>query len=332
LAFGPSKLYLMSIVVVGSLNMDLVVKVKRHPVPGETLLGSDYETHHGGKGANQAVAAARMSNRNSLRAKGAATAYAQSVGVRMIGRIGQDEFGNQLRNALKREGINVNATIPIAAPTGVAFIAVSQEGQNTVIVSPGANHRLRPENLSPAEFEGAQVVVLQLEIPLDTVRRAAELGRKAGAKIILNAAPAQKLPDKLLEYVDILVANESEALGLTGVLPDSPKMALEVARLLIEKTPAVVVTLGGQGAVWMGPEGSGYQPALEVEVVDTTGAGDAFIGALATATCEGKTMSQAVQHGCVAGALAASKAGAQSSLPMREDVNTRLETWIHPVT
>lgn len=315
----------MSIVVVGSINMDLVVRVKRHPVPGETLLGSDYETHHGGKGANQAVAAARMLGRPQTPGKGGLAA-AQSAGVRMIGRVGQDEFGNQLRNALKREGINVNATIPIAAPTGVAFIAVNDQGQNTIIVSPGANHRLRPENLSPAEFEGAQVVVLQLEIPLDTVRKAAELGKQAGAKVILNAAPAQKLPDKLLESVDILVVNESEALGLTGVLPDSPEMALEVARVLSEKTPTVVITLGEQGAVWVGPEGSGHQPVLKVEVLDTTGAGDAFIGALATAICEGKPLPQAVQRGCVAGALAATRVGAQSSLPWREDVNARLES------
>jgi ribokinase len=315
----------MSIVVVGSINMDLVVRVKRHPVPGETLLGSDYETHHGGKGANQAVAAVRMLDRTVPAPKGTPTAAAQSTGVRMIGRVGQDEFGNQLRNALKREGINVNATIPIAAPTGVAFIAVNDEGQNTIIVSPGANHRLRPENLSPAEFEGAQVVVLQLEIPLDTVRRAAELGRQAGARVILNAAPAQKLPDKLLECVDILVVNESEALGLTGVLPDSPEMALEVAKMLSKKTPTVVITLGEQGAVWVGPEGSGHQSVFAVEVVDATGAGDAFIGALATAICEGKGLPQAVQRGCVAGALAATRVGAQSSLPWREDVNARLQ-------
>jgi ribokinase len=312
----------MGIVVVGSLNMDLVVRVKRHPVPGETLLGSDYETHHGGKGANQAVAAARMLKRA---AKGGTTA-AQAAGVRMIGRVGQDEYGNQLRNALKRENINVHATIPIAAPTGVAFIAVSEEGQNTIIVSPGANHRLRPENLSPAEFDGAQVVVLQLEIPLDTVRRAAELGREAGARVVLNAAPVQKLPDKLLECTDILVVNESEAFGLTGVLPDSPEMALEVARELSLKTPVVVVTLGEQGAVWVGPEGSGSQAALEVKAIDATGAGDAFVGALAVAICEGKALPEAVQHGCVAGALASTKAGAQASLPCREEVNARLES------
>lgn len=311
----------MGIVVVGSINMDLVVRVKRHPQPGETLLGSDYETHHGGKGANQAVAAARMLAR-SAQAKSATSS--QGLGVRMIGRVGQDAFGQQLRSALKREGINVHATLPIAAPTGVAFIAVDEGGQNTIIVSPGANHRLRPENLSPAEFEGARVVVLQLEIPLETVRRAAELGRQAGARVILNAAPAQKLPDRLLELIDILVVNETEAFGLSGVQPDSPEMALEVARLLAEKVPTVIITLGEQGAVWLSPEGQGHQAVPEVEVMDTTGAGDAFIGAVATAICEGIPLAQAVKRGCVAGALATTRVGAQPSLPWREDVCARL--------
>lgn len=313
----------MSIVVVGSINMDLVVRVKRHPVPGETLLGSDYETHHGGKGANQAVAAARMLAR-PMPTKSASPGPAP--GVRMIGRVGQDEFGQQLRNALKREGINVSATLPIAAPTGVAFIAIDEEGQNTIIVSPGANHRLRPEHLSPAEFEGARVVVLQLEIPLETVRRAAELGRQAGAQVILNAAPAQKLPDKLLHHIDILVVNEIEALGLSGVLPNSPEIALEVAQLLAKKVPTVIITLGEQGAVWVSPEGQGHQPVPEVGVVDATGAGDAFIGALATALCEGMSLAQAVKRGCVAGALATTKIGAQSSLPWREEVYAQLES------
>jgi ribokinase len=208
----------------------------------------------------------------------------------------------------------------------VAFIAVNEEGQNTIIVSPGANHRLRPENLSLAEFEGARVVVLQLEIPLETVRRAAELGRQVGARVILNAAPAQKLPDRLLEYIDILVVNETEALGLSGVLPNSPEIALEVAQLLAKKVPTVIITLGEQGAVWVSPEGQGHQPVPEVEVVDATGAGDAFIGALATALCEGMSLAQAVKRGCVAGALATTKTGAQSSLPWREDVYAQLES------
>ncbi|RDI96366.1 ribokinase [Meiothermus sp. QL-1] len=302
----------MGIVVVGSLNMDLVVRVKRHPRAGETLLGSDYETHFGGKGANQAVAASRMLGRPA-KAK-----------VRMIGRVGQDEFGQQLRNALKRECINVHAVLPIPAPTGVAFIAVDENGENTIIVSPGANHRLRPENLTPAEFEDARVVVLQLEIPLDTVRRAAELGRQAGATVILNAAPVQKLPEKLFEQVDLLVLNENEAQGLTGVAPASVEQALELARHLAQRVPAVVVTLGEQGAVWAGSQGSGYQPALRVASVDNTGAGDAFIGALAVALLEGQALPEAVRWGAVAGALATTRVGAQPALPCRDDVLARL--------
>jgi len=294
----------MSIVVVGSLNMDLVVRVPRHPVPGETLLGSDYETHAGGKGANQAVAAARMGGQ-----------------VRMVGRVGVDEFGKKLRQGLQREGINVNATIPMNVPTGVAFIAVGDRGQNTIIVSPGANAKLRPENLSVTEFEGATVVVLQLEIPLETVRRAAELGRQAGAIVVLNAAPAQKLPEKLLALVDILVVNESEAAALSGIEPDSPEMAIEIAQELRKSCPTVIVTLGAQGAVWASPDGQGHQPGFVVEVVDATGAGDAFIGALDVALGNGQSIAQAVRLGAAAGALATTKVGAQPSLPWLEDVD-----------
>ncbi|MCS7057695.1 MAG: ribokinase [Meiothermus sp.] len=307
----------MGVVVVGSLNMDLLVRVRRHPHPGETVLGSDYETHCGGKGANQAVAAARMLGKTApAKASGAP---AQPL-VRMIGRVGQDEFGQRLRNGLKREQINVHAVLPIPAPTGVAFIAVDEEGENTIIVSPGANHRLRPEHLTPAEFEGARVVVLQLEIPLDTVRRAAELGRSAGARVVLNAAPVQKLPEKLLDQVDVLVINESEALGLTGVAPASPEAALELAQQLSQKVASVVITLGEQGAVWAGPETSGYRPALRVKSVDNTGAGDAFVGALVAALYEGRDLAEAVRWGVVAGALATTRMGAQSALPCRAEV------------
>lgn len=297
----------MSIVVVGSLNMDLVIHLKRHPVPGETLLGSDYESHHGGKGANQAVASARMGGK-----------------VRMVGRVGQDGFGERLRKGLEQEGINVHATLPVHAPTGVAFIAVNDEGQNTIIVSPGANSRLRPENLSPAEFAGASVVVMQLEIPLETVYHAATLGREAGAKVVLNAAPATKLSDKLLGLINVLVVNESEAEALAGRKPDSPETALAVAATLRQTTPTVVVTLGSQGAVWASPDGSGHQPVFPVEVSDTTAAGDAFIGALAVALGEGQSLAQAVRLGAAAGALATTKAGAQPSLPGREDAEQLL--------
>lgn len=298
----------MSIVVVGSLNMDLVVRVAHHPVPGETLLGSDYESHHGGKGANQAVAAARMGGK-----------------VRMVGRVGQDGFGEQLRQGLEHEGINLHATLPVHAPTGVAFIAVSDKGQNTIIVSPGANARLRPENLSPAEFEGAKVVVLQLEISPDVVVRAAQLGREAGATVVLNAAPAGSLSARELALMDVLVVNETEAEALTGQKPDSPETALEVARTLQQTTPTVVVTLGSQGAVWAGTEGNGYQSAFAVAAVDTTGAGDAFIGALAVALAENQTLAEAVRLGAAAGALATTRAGAQPSLPRRDDLTKLLK-------
>jgi ribokinase len=293
----------MGIVVVGSLNMDMVVQVKSHPIPGETVLGSDYETHHGGKGANQAVAAARMGAK-----------------VRMIGRVGTDEFGKRLRQGLQREGINVHAVVPMAVPTGVAFIAVDGETQNTIIVSPGANHKLRPENLAASEFDAANAVVMQLEVPLDTVKKAAQLGREAGAKIILNAAPAQKLSEKFLSYIDILVVNESEACALAGCTVDAPSNAIDAAKALQLYCPTVVVTLGEQGAVWVAPDGEGHQPAFEVEEVDSTGAGDAFIGALATAICEGQDILTAVRWGCAAGSLATSRAGAQPSLPERNEV------------
>jgi len=299
----------MSIIVVGSLNMDLVVRVPRHPVPGETLLGSDYDSHHGGKGANQAVAAARMGGK-----------------VRMVGRIGQDSFGERLRQGLRREGINVNATLPTQAPTGVAFIAVNEEGQNTIIVSPGANRRLRGDNLSLAEFEGAKVVLMQLEIPMDAVIKAAELGREAGALVILNAAPATPLSPKKLSLLDVLVVNESEAEALSGHKPDSVESALEAAKILQQHTSTVIVTLGYQGAVWVGPSGSGHQPGFEVDPVDATAAGDAFIGALAVALHEEQTLAQAVRLGCAAGALATTKAGAQPSLPQRGETEALLQT------
>lgn len=297
----------MSIVVVGSLNMDLIVRVPRHPVPGETLLGSDYETHPGGKGANQAVAAARMGGK-----------------VRMIGRVGQDAFGTQLRQGLRHAGINVHAILPVHGPTGVAFIAVSDAGQNTIIVSPGANTQLYPENLSVAEFEGAKVVVLQLEIPVKTVVRAAQLAREVGATVVLNAAPASPLSPQKLALMDVLVVNETEAEALANQKPDSPEAALEVAHSLQQHVPKVIITLGAQGAVWVEAGSSGYQPAFPVESVDSTGAGDAFIGALAVALAEGQPLAQAVRLGAAAGAMATTVVGAQPSLPRRDS----LKRWL----
>lgn len=225
------------IVVVGSLNMDLVVRVPRAPRPGETLLGSGYETHPGGKGANQAVAAARF-----------------GAPVRMVGRVGRDAYGDPLAHRLAAEGIDLGFLEQTDDKTGVAFITVDEAGQNSIIVAPGANAALRPEDLTERVFEGAEVVLVQLEIPLKTALRAAALGRAAGARVLLNLAPAQALSAAQLGDVDLLLVNEHEAATLLGapeVLGDLGAALAGLRRFV----PAVVLTLGGRGAAWAGPEG-----------------------------------------------------------------------------
>jgi len=296
------------ITVVGSLNMDLVVPVARHPKPGETIIGGDLQHFHGGKGANQAVAAARLGGR-----------------VRMVGRVGADAYGAELKRGLEAEGVMTADVAKIAAPTGVALISVSEDGQNAIIVSPGANARLRPEDLSPAQFAGAKVVVLQLETPLETVQRAAALGREAGARVLLNAAPAQELPEELLQVLDVLVVNEFEAAQVAGSdEPESMEEALALARQLARRVPVVVITLGARGLVWAGAEGEGYLPAFAVQAVDTTAAGDAFVGGLAAALAAGEPFAAALKYGSAAGALAATRPGAQPSLPRKDEVEAKL--------
>ncbi len=297
-----------SVLVVGSLNMDLVVPVPRHPKPGETVVGGDLRRFPGGKGANQAVAAARLGAR-----------------VRMIGRVGADAYGTELKRGLEAEGIETADVAELDAPTGVALIGVSEDGQNAIVVSPGANARLRPEDLAPERFAGAGVAVLQLETPLATVRRAAELGRAAGARVLLNAAPAQALPEGLLKAVDLLVVNEFEAAQVAGARePEGPEEALALARELARRVPVAVVTLGARGLVWAGVEGEGVLPAFEVRAVDTTAAGDAFVGGLAAALAAGEPLQPALRFASAAGALAATRPGAQPSLPNKEAVETLL--------
>ncbi|HGY10450.1 MAG TPA: ribokinase [Oceanithermus profundus] len=298
-----------SVLVVGSLNMDLVVAVERHPKPGETVIGGDLERFPGGKGANQAVAAARLGAR-----------------VRMVGRVGLDEHGAELLRGLENEGIDALGVGRVGTPTGVALISVDVQGQNAIVVSPGANARLQPDDLEPERFEGAEVVVLQLETPLETVHRAAELGRAAGARVLLNAAPARELPDELLGALDVLVVNEFEAAQVAGAAePESPEAALALARELARRVPVVVVTLGARGLVWAGTEGEGHLPAFEVDPVDTTAAGDAFVGGLAAALAAGEPLERALDYGSAAGALAATRPGAQPSLPAADEVAGLLE-------
>ena len=297
-----------NVVVVGSLNMDLVVPVARHPKPGETVIGGDLRRFPGGKGANQAVAAARLGAR-----------------VRMIGRVGADAYGAELGRGLEAEGIEAADVAEIDAPTGVALISVSEDGQNAIVVSPGANARLRPEDLAPERFAGAGVVVLQLETPLATVHRAAELGRAAGARVLLNAAPAQALPEGLMGALDLLVVNEFEAAQVAGARePEGLEEALALARQLARQVPVAVVTLGARGLVWAGAEGEGYLPAFEVRAVDTTAAGDAFVGGLAAALAAGDPLAAALRFASAAGALAATRPGAQPSLPRAAEVEALL--------
>ena len=290
------------IVVVGSLNMDLVVRSPRHPQPGETLLGTEFHTFPGGKGANQAVAAARLGGQ-----------------VKLIGRVGADAFGAALLQTLSQDGVDTRHVEPLKeAPTGVALITVDDAGQNTIVVVPGANGELSPPDLLAAEsaFEGASVVVMQLEVPVLTVTYAADLARRHGARVVLNPAPAQPLSAALLRQVDALIPNQSEAALLTGCA-----LAGDAARrLLASGVRSVIVTLGEDGVLIAEGETATHLPAHRVSVVDTTAAGDAFVGAFAVALAEGRTVHEAAAWGTAAGALAVTRAGAQPSLPARAEL------------
>jgi len=297
------------IVVVGSLNMDLVVRVPRHPKLGETLLGGSFGTFPGGKGANQAVAAARLGGT-----------------VRMVGRVGADAFGDTLIQALVHDGVDTtNIVRDQQAPTGVALITVDTAGQNTIVVAAGANARLSPEDIDMASsvFVGAAVVLLQLEIPLLSVAWAVELAQRSGAQIILNPAPAQPLDPALLAYVDYLIPNETELAVLAGIDgPDTLRQA--VNRLQDVGVRRVVVTLGADGALVVDHQRAQHLPAHHVPVVDTTAAGDAFVGAFAVALAEGRSIQEAARWGNAAGALAVTRAGAQPSLPRRAELEALL--------
>ncbi|MBM7479107.1 ribokinase [Oerskovia jenensis] len=307
-----------SVVVVGSANVDLVVDVPRHPGGGETILGGDLRRNPGGKGANQAVAAAR--------AGGADTTF--------VGALGRDEPGDLLLASLDRGGVRTDLVERTTAPTGTALITVSPDGENAIVVAPGANSHVRIGPEQAERIGAADVVLAQLEIPLDVVL-AAGAARRPGAVLALNAAPSRDLPDEMWAALDLLIVNEheardlaGEAAGPTGAAPTDPvDAAARLAATLLARVPAVVVTLGGAGClvVRRGAEPV-HVPAPRVDAVDTTGAGDTFCGVLAAALAGGSTLVDAARTASFAGALAVTRPGAQDAVPTADEV----ATFAHP--
>jgi ribokinase len=296
-----------TVVVVGSLNYDLVTTTERRPVAGETLTGRSFATFVGGKGLNQAIAAARLHAR-----------------THMVGRVGQDDFGQRLMQTLQRESIDRAFVMEDAsASTGTATIVVDGSGDNSIIIVPGANGRLSSADVERAAdlIRRADVLVLQLEVPLDAVQRAAELAHGAGARVLLNPAPARPLPDELLQLVDVLVPNETETALLTGMSVDDDQSAAAAAHALLARgVGAVVLTLGGRGALLADGSVTERVPGYHVQVVDTTAAGDAFCAALAVQLAAGQSLREAATYANAAGALATTVLGAEPAMPRAEAV------------
>ncbi|MGQ5523049.1 ribokinase [Chitinimonas sp. PSY-7] len=297
------------LIVVGSLNMDLVMRVPRAPEAGETLTGYDFVTQPGGKGANQAVACARLGGN-----------------VAMIGRVGDDAFGCAMRASLVAEGI-ADKTVGVDAETasGVAMITVDDAAQNRISLALGANTKLAAEHLDAAAglLDGAAMLVLQLEVPVATVLHAAKLAKEYRCPVLLNPAPAAALPDEIWPLIDYLVPNESEAALLTGKpVTDVPTAAVAAEALLAKGVKHVLITLGSKGVFVATDKFSQHLPAFPVEAVDTTGAGDTFIGGFSVGLAEGKSLQDAARLGQRAAALGVTRHGAQSSIPRRVELST----------
>lgn len=297
------------IVVVGSLNADLVTRLDRFPAPGQTVAALDFAVYAGGKGANQAYAAARLGGK-----------------VSMVGCLGQDAYGELLAKSLRDVGVNLSGVTREAdASTGVALIALDASGENQIVVVAGANARLDPARLEASEssLAAAAVVLLQLEVPLATVTAAARMAHTAGAIVILDPSPAQPLPRELLACVDYLTPNQSELQTLTGRAVGSQvdRAARDLASGFGFK---VIVKMGEAGALLVDGDRQDVWPSVRVAAVDTTGAGDAFNAALAVALSEGRSLADAGRWAVTAGALCVSRAGAQPSMPTREEVEKTL--------
>ncbi|MDY7565322.1 ribokinase [Pseudomonas sp. RTC3] len=296
------------VVVVGSLNMDLVTRAERLPRAGETLAGDSFAIVPGGKGANQAVAAARL-----------------GASVAMIGCVGDDAYGEQLRAVLLVERIDCQAVTTVTGvSSGVALIVVDASSQNAIVIVAGGNGRLSPDIVAAfdAKLAEADVIICQLEVPMDTVAYALKRGRELGKIVILNPAPASApLPADWYSLIDYLIPNESEAAALSGLPVDSLASAEAAAtRLLAAGATKVIITLGAQGSLFADGQHVEHFPAPRVQAVDTTAAGDTFVGGFAAALAQGKSEVEAIRFGQIAGALSVTRAGAQPSIPTLNDV------------
>jgi ribokinase len=309
------------ITVVGSINIDLVLQVAHLPAPGETLTGDDFQLIPGGKGANQAVGAARL-----------------GAEVAMIGSVGDDPFGPRLKEGLAKEGISTEHISKVAGTTsGMALITVAQDGQNTIVLSPGANFRVSRDMAHTAErvLKNCDVLLLQLEIPLEIVEFTARVAKSHNRCVVLNPAPAKDLSTGLLQSVDYLVPNEVEAAVLTGQKVTDMVSAARAAATLQEMCggAAIVITMGSRGALLLrNGEEPVSVPTPSVSAVDTTAAGDAFVAGMAVALANGKPDVEAVRWGCAAGALTVTTLGAQTSIPTETDVRQLLETGNIPAS
>lgn len=301
------------ILVIGSSNTDMTVKTDKLPAPGETVLGGVFTMGNGGKGANQAVAAKRLGG-----------------DVTFVCKVGKDLFGENSSESYSREGLDISHILYSEKPSGVALINVDANAENSISVASGANMDFSVEDIRKIEdvIREAGILLLQLEIPVETVLEAARIASESGTFVILNPAPACTLPSEIYRYVSLVIPNETEVSQMSGVQVTDCATAEEAAgRLRLQGAGNVIITLGSKGSLICGNDGVTHIPSRKVDAIDTTAAGDTFCGALCVALAEGKDLVQAVRFATVASSIAVTRSGAQESVPKRAEVDDALSAW-----
>lgn len=294
------------ICVIGSLNMDLVVNVEEMPKKGQTLIGSKFREIPGGKGGNQAVAASRLGG-----------------DVYMIGKVGNDGFGDSLLKQLKADNINIDYVQVEEGPSGVALITVDKNAENSIVVSPGANFKLTENDIEKCigGIKECSTVVIQLETPIDTIKYALQKSKELGKFTILNPAPAVKLSDDIIQNVDLLTPNETELEILSGISINNEEDIKKAANIMMEKgVKQLIVTLGSKGSLYLDKDTMEFKKSYKVEAIDTTAAGDTYTGALSVALSQNKTVDEAMDFASKAGAISVTRVGAQTSIPNLHDI------------